>query len=47
MTGILAALIFSGLLVIIVIDQPFSGAVMVGPGALADVLTQFGAVEGH
>jgi hypothetical protein len=46
MTGILAALIFSGLLVIIVIDQPFSGAVMVGPDALADVLTQFGAVEG-
>src|SRR5262249_7849816 len=43
MTGILAALIFSGLLVIIVIDQPFTGAVMVGPDALSDVLTQFGA----
>ena len=42
MTGILAALIFSGLLVIIVIDQPFSGAVMVGPDALSEVLEQIG-----
>jgi len=47
MTGILAALIFSGLLVIIVIDQPFTGAVMVGPDALTDVLTQFGGADAH
>jgi hypothetical protein len=45
MTGILAALIFSGLLVIIVIDQPFSGAIMVGPDALSDVLSEFGAAD--
>jgi hypothetical protein len=47
MTGILSALIFSGLLVIIVIDQPFAGVVKVGPDALAEVLTEFGAAESH
>ncbi|HUJ36554.1 MAG TPA: hypothetical protein VLW88_02625, partial [Hyphomicrobium sp.] len=47
MTGLLSVLIFSGLLIIIVIDQPFAGVVKVGPDALAKVLTEFGAGEGH
>jgi len=47
MTGLLSVLIFSGLLIIIVIDQPFAGVVKVGPAALAKVLTEFGAGEGH
>jgi hypothetical protein len=47
MTGLLSVLIFSGLLVIIVIDQPFAGVVKVQPDALAKVLTEFGATEVH
>jgi hypothetical protein len=39
MTGLLAFLIFSELLVIICIDRSFSGAVKVQPNALAAVLT--------
>lgn len=43
MTGALALLIFSGLLVIVAIDRPFSGPVKVGPEALSSVLEDFGA----
>jgi hypothetical protein len=38
MTALLAVLIFSELLVVIVIDQPFNGAVKVPSAALAEVL---------
>ena len=38
MTALLAVLIFFELLVVIVIDRPFSGAVKVPPTALAEVL---------
>jgi hypothetical protein len=41
MTGLLSVLIFSGLLIIIVIDQPFAGAVKVQPDAFAKVLEDF------
>ena len=41
MTGVLAFLIFSGLLVIIAIDHPFAGSVKVGPEALSVVLEAF------
>jgi len=39
MTALLAILILSELLIIIGIDRPFSGAVKIGPNALAAVLT--------
>ena len=42
MTGILAFLIFSGILVIIAIDRPFVGAVKVNPEALSAVLKDLG-----
>ncbi len=42
MTGILAFLIFSGLLVIIAIDRPFVGPVKVAPEALSAVLKDLG-----
>ena len=42
MTGGLAILVFSGLLVILAIDHPFSGYVKVTPDALVDVLHDFG-----
>jgi hypothetical protein len=42
MTGALALLIFSGLLIIIAIDRPFSGSVRVKPEALENVLEDFG-----
>lgn len=45
MTGVLAFLIFSGLLVIIAIDHPFAGSVKVGPEALSIVLEAFGAAS--
>ncbi|GEO97943.1 bestrophin-like domain [Methylobacterium haplocladii] len=45
MTGILAFLIFSGLLVITAIDRPFAGAVKVEPHALATVLDDFAGAE--
>lgn len=38
MTGLLAVLIFSELLIVIAIDRPFTGAVKVHPTALAEVL---------
>ncbi|MBV9654938.1 MAG: DUF4239 domain-containing protein [Acetobacteraceae bacterium] len=41
MTGMLALLILSGLLIIVVIDRPFSGPVRVDPHALARVLEDF------
>ena len=47
MTGILAVLIFSGLLIIIVIDHPFTGSVKVQPEALSAVLEDFGAESPH
>ncbi|NIX77935.1 DUF4239 domain-containing protein [Microvirga terricola] len=42
MTGILSFLIFSGLLVIVVIDHPFAGPVKVQPEALSAVMRDFG-----
>jgi hypothetical protein len=42
MTGALALLIFSGLLIIVAIDRPFSGTVKVHPEALAGALADFG-----
>jgi uncharacterized protein DUF4239 len=47
MTGALSLLIFSGLLTIIVIDRPFSGAVKVGSEALTFVLEDFGETRPH
>ena len=44
MTGALAVLIFSGLLIIVAVDRPFAGTVRVGPEGLADVLQDFGGV---
>jgi hypothetical protein len=43
MTGALTALIFSGLLVIVVIDRPFAGIVKVSPEALSAALHDFSA----
>jgi len=43
MTGLLSTLIFSGLLIIVVIDRPFAGVVKVRPEALAKVLAEFSA----
>jgi hypothetical protein len=45
MTGILSILIFSGLLIIIVVDHPFAGSVKVEPEALAAVLEDFGSAH--
>jgi hypothetical protein len=45
MTGALTLLIFSGLLVIVTIDQPFAGAVKVHPEALIEVAQEFGGVR--
>jgi uncharacterized RDD family membrane protein YckC len=45
MNGILAVLIFSGLLVITAIDRPFAGAVKVAPHAMEAVLGDFGGGE--
>ena len=42
MTGMLTLLIFSGLLVIVVIDHPFAGTVRVMPEALATVMEDLG-----
>ena len=44
MTGALAALVFSSLLTVIVIDHPFAGSVKVEPEALMHVLEDFGGV---
>ena len=45
MTGALAALIFSGLLIIVTIDHPFAGSVKVLPEALSRVVETFGAAS--
>jgi len=42
MTGLLSVVIFSALLIVVVIDRPFSGAVTVKPDALDKVLVEFG-----
>jgi hypothetical protein len=42
MTGALAFLIFSGLLVIVTIDKPFAGTVRIHPEAIVRVLEQVG-----
>jgi hypothetical protein len=47
MTGILSVLIFSGLLIIIVVDHPFAGTVRVRPEALIAVLDDFAVAPGH
>jgi hypothetical protein len=41
MTGLLSILIFSELLIIVAIDEPFTGTVKVKPQALAEVLDDF------
>jgi hypothetical protein len=46
MTGLLALLIFSELLIIVAIDRPFTGSVKVEPIALSDVLADFGSTGG-
>lgn len=43
MTGMLAAIIFSGLLTAIVIDRPFVGPVKVHPYPLAEAIRDFGS----
>jgi hypothetical protein len=45
MTGALTMLIFSGLLIIVTIDHPFTGAVKVEPEALLEVIHDLG--HGH
>lgn len=45
MTGALALLIFAVLLVIVAIDRPFAGTVIVQPTPLESVLADFGGVQ--
>ncbi len=45
MTGMLAALIFSTLFVVVVIDRPFAGSVKVTPDPLQAVLADFGKAK--
>jgi len=45
MTGALAALVFSALLTVIVIDHPFAGSVRVEPEALLHVLEDFAGIS--
>jgi hypothetical protein len=47
MTGLLALLIFSELLIIVAIDRPFTGSVKVEPTPFADVLADFHADGGQ
>jgi hypothetical protein len=47
MTGLLALLIFSELLIIVAIDRPFTGSVKVEPTPLADVLAEFQSEGGQ
>jgi hypothetical protein len=47
MTGALSIMIFAGLLVIVAIDRPFSGAVKVEPEAISRVLADFGTAPTH
>jgi hypothetical protein len=44
MTGILAMLLFCGLLIVVSFDHPFSGSVRVQPHALQTVMDDFGAM---
>jgi hypothetical protein len=44
MTGVLAALIFSALLVVVALDRPYSGAVMVSKESIRGVLADFHAI---
>ncbi|QAY96379.1 hypothetical protein CWB41_12095 [Methylovirgula ligni] len=44
MTALLSVLIFSELLIIVVLDRPFSGTVKVGPDAIADVIADHAKV---
>jgi hypothetical protein len=46
MTGLLALLIFSELLIVVAIDRPFTGSVKVVPTALADVLAEVRGGDG-
>lgn len=45
MTGLLAILIWSELLIAVVIDKPFTGSVKVSPEPLAVILTDFAGVK--
>jgi hypothetical protein len=45
MTGALAVLIFSGLLIIIAIDRPFAGTVRIEPEPLDSVLADFAGAQ--
>ena len=45
MTGVLALLIFSGLLVIVAIDRPFTGSVKVQPDGLVEVIEDLGRMR--
>ena len=47
MTGLLAVMMFSELLIIVAIDRPFTGSVKVEPTPLADVLGDFQAEDGR
>jgi hypothetical protein len=47
MTGLLAAMIFAELLIIVAIDRPFAGSVKVEPIARVDVLADFEADNGQ
>ena len=42
MTGALSLLIFAGLFVIVTVNRPFSGSIMVHPEALVEVLEDLG-----
>ena len=46
MTGVLAAIIFSAILVVVAIDQPFSGAIVVSQEPLHSVLEELRAPHG-
>lgn len=43
MMGLLSALIFAELLIVVATDHPFTGTVKVGPEALTEVLADFGS----
>ena len=45
MTAILSLLIFSGLLVIVAVDQPYAGPVRLQPEALLAVLEEFAGAK--
>jgi hypothetical protein len=45
MTGILSVILFSGLLIVVSFDHPFTGSVRVHPDALESVLRDFGGMK--